>query len=180
VKRIQATVLIAVSLALVPLSMACARGAGGLTWGEQYFDGEFSNYDVQASTSGGFGYAVTRGGTRIGGFALAMHSDVPGSSFDAGFVGTITGQETRAGIFVAAANLWTGIGGIAGSSVIQGPATFAFFGEATVEVGISLFPGTTMSAYAGMQAVAPVLITGQLFDRVLYTPTFGIRVGWGG
>jgi hypothetical protein len=177
--RFRLTVIATLIATLIPFSTVSARGTGGLTWGEQYFDGQFANYNVQASASGAFGYGVTRSGTRVGGFALALHSDAPAAPFDAGFVGSITGQEIRASSFVAAVNLWTGIGAISSSPVSLYPATIALFSEATLEVGISVFPSVTVTAYAGMQAIAPVLVAQRMFDVILYTPTFGIRIGWG-
>ena len=111
-RRMRLIMSAAAILALFPLLPLGARGAGGLTWGEQYYDGQFANYDVQAASSGLFGYTVTRGGMRIGGFALALHADDPTAPFDAGFVGSITGQEMRTGALVAGVNLWAGIGGI--------------------------------------------------------------------
>ena len=178
-RRIRLIVSAAAILALFPLIPAGARGTGGLTWGEQYFDGQFSNYDIQAGASGLFGYTVTRGGTRVGGFALALHADDPATPFDAGFVGSITGQEIRTGGLVAGVSLWTGIGGITANPLSLSPASFALFGEATLDVGVTTFPGATLTVYAGMQAIAPVLPVLRAFDTVLYTPTFGVRLAWG-
>ena len=176
--RILKIAAVAAALVVLPLSTAFARGAGGFTWGEQYFDAQFSTYDLSMSTSGVFGYSVSYGGQRIGGFAVAVHSDVGMPSLDGGFIGAITGQEIRTGPFMAAVNLWTGIGGMLGPGF---PLTdsLALVGELSLEIGIRIFPGTIASGYVGMQAVTNLPGSAPLFSSVAYTPVIGMRLAWG-
>ena len=70
------TIILAAILTLLPLSMACAGGAGGLTWGQQYFDSQLSNADSQGTFSGAYGYGVTRHGQRIGGLGADLFDGI--------------------------------------------------------------------------------------------------------
>jgi hypothetical protein len=176
--RILRIAAVAAALVVLPLSTAFARGAGGFTWGEQYFDAQFSNYDLQMSTTGVFGYGVSYGGQRIGGFAMAVHSDGVMPSLDGGFIGAITGQEIRMGPFMAAVNLWTGIGGLLGPGFPL-DSSLALVGELSLEIGIRIFPGTMLSGYVAMQAVTNAPVSAPLFSSVAYTPVFGMRLAWG-
>jgi hypothetical protein len=176
--RIMRIAAVAAVLVVLPLSTAFARGAGGFTWGEQYFDVQLSSYDLSMTTTGVFGYSVSYGGQRVGGFAMAVHSDAGGPALDGGFIGAITGQEIRTGPFVMAVNAWTGIGGM------QGPGfpftdSFALVGELSLEVGFLIFPGMTASGYVGMQAITNLPVSEPLFTRVAYTPVMGMRLVWG-
>ena len=171
---------IALALAFLPFSLARAEDTGGLTWGGQYFDADFSNYDLQTTYSGIYGYHVTHDGQRAGGFALGLRSRSPDQSFEGGMIGAIAGQEMRAGLFLAATNLWTGIGGISTNPVLGTKGGFALFGELDLEIGVRLFPGMRAVAYGGMQAIAPLAREQQLFSSVLYTPVYGVRIAWGG
>jgi hypothetical protein len=167
----------AITLALVvlPLAGAFARGAGGFTWGQQYFDAELSNADLGASTTGVFGYNVTWGGQRYGGFAMAMHAD----AFDGGFVGAIAGQEFRMGPFMTAVTLWTGFGGTNVTPLYSLPGTFALFGELNFEAGFGFLPGVMFTGYAGMQVLAAVLPDQGIISNAIYTPVLGVRIAWG-
>jgi len=171
---------IVLALALLPLSIAIAEDAGGFTWGEQYFDADFSNYNLQTTYSGLYGYHVTRDGQRTGGFALGLRSQYSTQSFEGGMLGAIAGQEMRAGPFLAATNLWAGIGGINANPVLGTKGGFAVFGELSVELGVRLFPGFHAAAYGGMQAIAPLGREQQLLGSILYTPVYGLRIAWGG
>jgi hypothetical protein len=172
-------IILAAALSALPLSMACAGGAGGLTWGQQYFDSPLSNYDFQGTFSGAYGYGVTRQGQRIGGFAIAVRSAAPEGAFDGGFAGLITGQEIHAGPFLMAVTLWTGIGGLS----VKDPAlpaggSLALFGELDLELGLGFISWMELTGYAGMQAVVRVA-DGGFFSGAMYTPVLGIRVSWG-
>jgi hypothetical protein len=167
----------ALSLALVvlPLAGAFARGAGGFTWGQQYFDPGLSNADLGASTTGVFGYNVTWGGQRYGGFAMAIHAD----ALDGGFVGAIAGQEFRMGPFTTAMTLWTGFGGTNVTPLYTLPGTFALFGELSFEAGFGFLPGVMVTGYAGMQVMAAVLPDQAIISNAVYTPVLGVRIAWG-
>ena len=172
-------VVLALALAVLPLAGAFARGAGGFTWGEQYFMTPYSNADLGARTTGVYGYSISRGGQRYGGFAMAIHSDEVVPTLDGGFVGAIAGQEMRMGSLMAAVNLWTGFGGTNMHPLYDVPGSFALFAELSVEVGLAFFPGVMLTGYAGLQAMAPILADQGIFDTVLYTPVLGFRVAWG-
>jgi hypothetical protein len=168
-------VVVAAALALLPLSASFARGAGGVTWGQQYFDSQLASNDLQATMNGVFGYSTSRGGQRIGGFAMAVH----GPFVDGGFVGAIAGQEMRTGIFSAGMNLWTGFGGLSASPVTLAGGSFALFGELDLELGFGFIPGVQLTGYAGMQAMMGIPAGRPSFEDVMYTPVFGLRIAWG-
>jgi hypothetical protein len=171
--------VLAAAFAVLPLSMAAAGGAGGFTWGQQVFDSQLSNYDVQGSYSGVYGYGVTRRGQRIGGFAMAVNSSSPNGTLEGGFAGIITGQEMRAGPFIAAVNLWMGFGGLNATPALPTESSFALFGELDLELGLGFISWMELTGYAGMQAVTSVAGGRPLFSSVMYTPVFGVRVAWG-
>jgi hypothetical protein len=171
--------VLAAAFAVLPLSMAAAGGAGGFTWGQQIFDSQLSNYDVQGNYSGAYGYGVTRHGQRIGGFAMAVHSSSPNEALDGGFAGIITGQEMHAGPFIAAVNLWIGFGGLSATPAVPTGGSFALFGELDLELGLGFISWMELTGYAGMQAVTSVAGGRSLFSSVMYTPVLGVRVAWG-
>jgi hypothetical protein len=173
--------IIAVGVALVVLPFSMAFAAGGVSWGEQYLLPEYpelANYDTQARFTALYGYSVARGGMRSGGFVLGVHSSDEQPVLEGGFIGGISGQELKAGPFVFAANLWTGIGGVRRSPCSQ-DGTFALFGQLDLELGFSLVPGMRVVGYGGMQAVADILAWQPLSTAVYYTPVAGIRLAWG-
>jgi hypothetical protein len=172
-------IILAAALAILPLSMACAGGAGGLTWGQQFFDSRLSNYDFQGTWSGAYGYGVTHHGQRIGGFAMAVRSSAPNGALDGGFAGLITGQEMHAGPFLMAINLWTGLGGLSADPALPSGSSFALFGELDLELGLGFISWMEVTGYAGMQAISRVSGGRPLFSNVMYTPVLGVRVAWG-
>lgn len=171
--------ILVAALAVLPLSMACAGGAGGLTWGQQYFDSQLSNYDFQGTWSGAYGYGVTRRGQRIGGFAMAVRSSALNEAFEGGFAGLITGQEMHAGPFLMAINLWTGLGGLTADPALPAGRSLALFGELNLELGLGFISWMEVTGYAGMQAITRVSGGRPLFSNVMYTPVLGVRVAWG-
>ena len=171
-------IVLAVALTVLPLSMACAGGAGGLTWGQQYFDSQLSNHDFQSTFSGGYGYSVTRHGQRIGGFGLAVTS-LPNGSLDGGFGGLILGQEVHTGPFLLAVNLWTGFGGLSADPALLTAGSLALFEELDLEMGLGFISWMEVTAYAGMQAITRVGAGHALFSGAMYTPVLGVRVAWG-
>ena len=171
-------VALALALAVLPLAGAFARGAGGFTWGEQYFDTALSNADLNARTTGVYGYTVTWGGQRYGGFAMTIHSDTTVPVLEGGFIGAIAGQEMRTGPFMTAVTLWSGIGAI-NTPVYQRPGSFALIGELSLEVGLAFLPGVMVTGYAGMQAMVAVVPDQAILTDAMYTPVLGVRVAWG-
>ncbi len=177
--KVRRIVALALALAMLPLAGAFARGGGGVTWGQQYSMGSLSNVDLGVQTTGVYGYSVSRGGQRFGGFALAVHSDATLPGVDGGFVGAIAGQETRIGSLLTAVNLWTGCGAANVAANARVPDTFALFAELTVEAGLAFLPGLIVTGYAGMQVMAPVLPDLGIIDAAVYSPVLGVRVAWG-
>ena len=172
-------IVLAAALCVLPLSTACAGGAGGLTWGQQFVDSQLSNSDFQGTFSGGYGYGVTSHGQRIGGFGLAVRSSASSGSLDGGFGGLILGQEAHAGPFLLAINLWTGFGGLRGDPSLPAGGSLALFEELDFELGLGFIPWMEVTGYAGMQAIARVGAGRPLFSGVMYTPVLGVRVAWG-
>jgi hypothetical protein len=173
--RFRKIVAVALALAVLPLAGASARGAGGFTWGQQYFDAALSNVDLGAITTGVYGYNVTWGGQRYGGFAMALHAD----RMNGGFVGAIAGQEFRTGPFMTAMTLWSGFGGTDVTPLYSFPGTFALFGELSFEAGFGFLPGVMVTGYAGMQVIAAVLPDQGIISNAIYTPVIGVRIAWG-
>jgi hypothetical protein len=142
----------------------------------------------------GFGYGVTRGGWKIGGFGTFFYTNalsLPVAALDGtltgaigGFGGIISGGQGRVGPFVLSLNLRLGAGGMGVSylwetgaprAITVGGGTFALFGSVDAELGVIIFPAMLVSAYAGVQALVslPVVVV------PLAVPTVGIRVTWG-
>jgi hypothetical protein len=172
---------LAVLLALLAAAPAAAGGAGGVLHGEQRFDPQFANFDLGTQYVGGYGYGVSASGQRMGGFGLAFFSEPDSGRFSGGVGGVMSGQEFRLGPFEVAANLWTGVGGVAKHTVLGQPdGWFVLFGQADVEVGLAILPWWQISSYAGVQLMAN-LAPGEPFEGLLvYTPVVGVRVAWGG
>jgi hypothetical protein len=177
--RFKKVVVVAFALLAIPLVGAFARGAGGFTWGEQYFDQSLSNFNIQTTYNGVYGYSITWGGQRYGGFAIVAHSDATAPIFNAGFVGGIAGQEMRIGPFLVAINAWTGFGGMTTNPLYQGAGAFALFGELNLEAGFGFLPGIMVTGYAGIQAVAQVFPEESFVRNAIYTPVIGMRIAWG-
>ncbi len=172
-------VSLAAVLVVLPLSLGFAGGTGGFMWGGQLYNSELSNFDLRTSTTGVYGYRVTLGGQRIGGFALAMNSLGGEPGLEGGFVGFIAGQETPGGPLVGAVTLSTGFGGLAADSALHVDGSLALFGELDLEVGFRFLPGVVLAGYVGMQAISQVGPGRSPFENILYTPVLGLRFGWG-
>ena len=104
-----------------------------------------------------------------------------GSDFLVGGIGgVIVGQELRAGPFTIAANLWTGIGGVATSPRCPEGGYGVLFGELNLEAGIAVTRWMQVVAYGGMQAIANIAPgTRPGGDLFVYSPVAGIRLAWG-
>jgi len=173
-------ILLSAVLAAAPLSLSFAGGAGGVTWSDQRPVSGLYSASVPTSTVGGFGYGVSRGGTRTGGFGFALYSAPGGDSLSGGVGGFIVGQEGHAGPFTAAVNLWTGLGGV--SQAIGGVDTSALvlFGEANLELGMAVTPWMQLVLYGGLQGLADVSPGRGIGSQILtYAPVIGMRLAWG-
>jgi hypothetical protein len=174
-------IVVLISLALtLPLVSAFSAGAGGVTWSDQRRVEGFSNATLSISEVGGFGYGVSSGGQRTGGFGYAMYSPEGTSSLAGGVGGVILGQEGHAGPLTFAVNLWTGLGGV--SAQFSGAQTglAILFGEANFELGIAVTPWMQLSAYLGMQGLADISPHSGIGTRLAtYSPVVGMRLSWG-
>jgi hypothetical protein len=164
--------------ALVILPLATAVAEGGFSWGEQYFVPELASYNLSSQYTSVFGYGVTRGGQRMGGFVLGVHSPDGGGQISGGVVGSILGQEMRDGPVMLAASLWTGIGSVR-TAALSEQGDISLFGELSLEAGFTVPRWMQIVAYGGMQVVANVG-NGAPFDEVpFFTPVLGLRLVWG-
>jgi hypothetical protein len=173
--RRKTTILLALIMAVMPLSLAFAGGAGGVLFGIQQFDPQFASFDAQARYVGGFGYGVSRSGLRTGGFGMAFYSDSQFGDFSGGVGGLINGQELRFGPFTAAVDILTGVGGLS----MNEQGYFVVFGEIDVELGVAVSPWMQVTAYGGMQGMANVAPGRPFMDALWYTPVLGVRLAWG-
>jgi hypothetical protein len=172
-------VLIAAAFVLLPLAAAGAKGAGGLTWGQEVLDPTLSSANLSSTVAGAYGYGVNYAGRRTGGFALAIRSDSASPTVEGGFVGGIAGQEFRQYPLLMAVNLWAGVGGLTAGRGVPPEGSFAVFGELTAEIGFTAIPGMLVTGYAGMQAMSAVSSSETFFSRAMYCPVVGVRVAWG-
>jgi hypothetical protein len=171
--------VIAAVIAALPLASAAARGAGGLTWGQEILDPELSSASLDSRVVGAYGYEVDWAGRRSGGFALAIYSDSTSPAVEGGFLGGIAGQEFRQAPLVMAINLWAGIGGLSAGRGVPAGGSLAVFGEISAEVGFTGIPGMLVTGYAGLQAMSAVSSSETFFSRVMYCPVVGLRLAWG-
>lgn len=164
----------AMLFAVVPAALAAAAGAGGVGFGYQYYDPQLSSANLNLAYITGYGYGTDWEGNRIGGFGTSFISSTGDGAGGVG--GVIIGHEWRGGPLIAALTLWTGVGGAG----ISDRGCMLVFGEADFELGIRVIPWMEIVAYAGYQAWGN-LIPGPAFSIVsIYTPVFGVRIGWGG
>jgi hypothetical protein len=170
---------IAALLALAPLAAGFARGAGGFTWGQQYWNDQMSTSNLQTAATGVYGYTTNHGGQRLGGFVMGYRSAMTTPELNGGFIGSIVGQEAATGPFVTAATLWTGIGGLTRDPVLGTPGVLALFGEADLELGLRSIPGIMLTGYAGVQVVTCMNTVQIPFSSAYFTPVLGVRLAWG-
>jgi hypothetical protein len=142
-----------------------------------------------------FGYGVTRGGWKIGGFGiafyatnldLALYSDDLNVTGAAGGVGgVISGGAGRWGPFAYSLNVRLGAGGLAINADWNDPryssshfvsGAFAMYGAIDAEVGLVLVPAMLVSGYVSLEALAVPTPT-TLVAAVV--PTVGVRITWG-
>jgi len=147
---------------------------------------------------GGFGYGIDRHGWKIGGFGKAIFMGGPSlplsmrnaqvvvNSVAGGIGGLISGGHGRIGPLDLSINCRLGVGGLAVSGWIsrQGFAPYlsnigivALYGAADMEVGVHFFPAMMISAFAGIESLAPIAYGADLV--IVPTPTMGIRLTWG-
>ncbi|HVO38359.1 MAG TPA: hypothetical protein VMV03_04945 [Spirochaetia bacterium] len=173
-------VILSAALAAAPLSLAFAGGAGGVTWSNQHAVFGLPTSTLSVSSVGGFGYGVSPGGTRTGGFGFALYSVPGGDSLSGGVGGFIVGQEGHAGPFTAAVNLWTGLGGVSATMAGVETGALVLFGEANVELGAAVTPWMQLVLYGGVQGLADVSPGHGIGSQILsYAPVIGMRLAWG-
>lgn len=163
-----------------PLSFAFAGGAGGVMWSDQRYVSGLASTTGQMSSVGGFGYGVSSGGQRTGGFGFALYSPAGTDSLAGGVGGIIVGQEAHAGPFMAAINLWTGLGGISAAPNGVETGYAVLFGEANLELGAAVTPWMQLVLYGGLQGFADISPGKGIGTEVLrYAPVIGMRLSWG-
>jgi hypothetical protein len=165
---------IIVLLVAIPAGMAIAGGVGGVGYGLQYYDPQYSSANEGFTYITGYGYRTGWDGSRFGGFGTALIS-VDGN--DAGGVGgVIVGHEWDAGPLLAALTLWAGVGGggFGDSGYMLG------FGQVDFELGVRLVPWMQVTVYAGFQGWGNLLPDYPFSQALFYSPVVGVRFGWGG
>ena len=143
-----------------------------------------------------FGYGVTRGGWKIGGFATGFYATglavaLPSDNLvisDAmgGFGGFISGGAGRFGPFAYSLNVRLGAGLMFAEGVWTMPVTYgsnSFNGGAFLicggvdgEIGLLVVPAMLVSAYISAQAV---MIPTYVSLVAAVVPTVGVRITWG-
>ena len=171
--------VIAALAAVLPLAGAGARDLGGITWGQEVLDSSLSDAGLGSRLLGAYGYEVNHAGQRAGAFALAVYSDDSPPVPQGGFLGCLVGQEFRQAGLLLAFNLWAGVGGLTAGRGVSSRGSVAAFGELSMEIGLTAFPGLLVTGYAGLQAMSAVSSREAFFSRVMYAPVLGVRVAWG-
>jgi hypothetical protein len=163
-------------LTVIATSTAWAYGGGGAFWGRTLPFGRWTNTDLTFDYSGGYGYGVTDGGHRIGGFGVGVTAE-DGTAVG-GFGGIMNGQQVRLGALTASLNTWLGVGGL---SLPSGAPLefFGYFAELSGELGLAVLPWLQVSAYLGMQAMGNLIPGDPIVDNSIYSPVSGIRLTWG-
>ena len=128
-----------------------------------------------------FGYGVTAGGWKIGGFGMFFYTD--GLSIPIPYLGRVdnasgwvagvlSGGQARLGPFRLSLNFRMG----AGMAFADWFPTAALYGSVDGEVGILFVPAMLLSAYTGIGVIAPFLYNGPVPMGAIIA---GIRITWG-
>ncbi len=143
--------------------------------------GSISLQSGSVAAFSGFGYGVTRGGWKIGGFGLFFYAnDISAYIPDVGTVtdamawygGLISGGQARLGPLRLSLNLRLG----AGMAFADFLPTASFYGSVDGEIGLLFVPAMLVSAYAGVGAIASVVG----LDLVPAASVIaGVRITWG-
>lgn len=199
--RLRFTVFI-VALLAAPC-VAQARGGGGV----EYFTNAgpdllgagvssglllpFGTETVQGLS--GFGYGITRGGWKIGGFGtffFTLPVSVPIAALGGtlqgamgGFGGIISGGHARWGPGTFALNMRLGVGGIgvqyewlsSGAARTITDGSVVLYAAAEAEIGLVVVPAMMISVHGGMDA----LVTLSYVVVPVAVPTMGVRITWG-
>jgi hypothetical protein len=191
------------ALLLVP-SVTFARGGGGFEYfinmgsdvlgGVPLPAGLMTDY-VSGTVMGlsGYGYGITRGGWKVGGFGTFFYTAPISESLPAydmtvtdaigGIGGVISGGYGRLGPFTFALNTRLGVGGMGVEMIWPSDeydwtywsGAVLLYGSADLEVGMIFVPAMMVSAYAGVQAI----VTVSYVMVPVVVPTMGIRITWG-
>ncbi len=171
-------------------SLAFAYGGGGIEYlanvGPDLLPSLSSSSLVplpSGSVSGisAFGYGVTPGGWKIGGFGLLFYTnDLPVTVPELGRVdsalgwygGVLSGGQARLGPFRFSLNLRLG----AGMAFADWMPTASLYGSIDGEVGVLFVPAMLISFYTGVSAIAPFLYNGPVPMGAVVA---GVRITWG-
>ena len=196
-------VLVLVAIAVAPVA-SFANGGGGVEYftnaGSDLLESALFHGNVIDMPTGSvtalsaYGFGLTRGGWKIGGFATGFFTQdfalaIPEGGMivnraAGGFGGVISGGEGRFGPIGFAVNTRLGAGGLAVmGSWTNGPqpspmmaGVFSLFGSVDAELGIIVVPAMFVSVYAGIDAVVPI---SPFVVALLAVPAFGARITWG-
>ena len=151
-------------------------GAGGFFVGQYVTSFAGFESDTEAGfLQGGLGYGVGRNGAKIGGWGLALWGGEDQSDFLGGFGGTVHGYERDLGPIHLGV---TGLVGVGYANLPTVSSPLAFFGEATLEVGIAVTNWFMVQGYGGGQLIANIL-SGMPFSERNFSWTYGVRILWG-
>ena len=195
--------LVLAALLCVP-GLAFAGGGGGIEYITNIGPDVLAlpglpRYFLDSPTTGtvigasGFGYGITRGGWKIGGFGTFFAAgpfdfEVPYASMvyhgaTGAFGGVLSGGFGRVGPFALSLELRLGAGGfvVSGTSTWDGDpmpslgGSFAAFGSLDAELGLVVVPAMMLSVYAGVSGFVslPYLVIPAA------APTMGVRITWG-
>jgi len=163
---------------LIAAASLWAEGGGGVFWGRQRYHSEFANRDIAFCYSGGYGYGVKSGGTRVGGFGMGIHDESNAADLTGGVGGIITGQQAALGPIMLSMNALLGVGGIR-ADFGQPASYFAYFGELDAELGVRVVEWMQISLYGGMTLFGNLAPGDPVTDSVVYSPVVGMRLTWG-
>ena len=164
-------------LLVVCAALATAYGGGGYFTGHYFPVRDFTNTEIEAEVSGGYGYGVSHDGSRYGGFGMVIQSSAHPDGVIGAFGGVITGHQFRGWPFTLSANLWTGVGYV-NPAYVAGSEGVGFLAEVNVEAGMRILPWFQLGLYAGLQVIGGFDLP-SILDTALYTPVVGARFSWG-
>jgi hypothetical protein len=202
-KRAAKLLLMLVALSSAPI-VSFANGGGGVEYftnagsdllGPSFFSGGLVDLTTGSITSlSAFGYGVTHGGWKIGGFGTGFYAknlslvipegDMTVNRSAGAFGGVISGGAGRLGLIGYSVNTRLGAGGLAVEGIWTGgsglsPMTagvFSLYASVDAEAGIILVPAMLVSVYVSIDAIVPIA---PYFIAFLAVPTLGARISWG-
>jgi hypothetical protein len=195
-KQLLSTCALAAALACSPV-LAYAGGGGGIEYLTNLGSDVLAKIPIPGSALldvptgsitgfSAFGYGITWGGWKIGGFATGLYTgplSIPVPSLGGnvtgmagGFGGVISGGHARLGPFSLSLNVRLGAGGLGVQYAQTTTGVFSLYGALDAEIGLVFVPAMMISAFAGVHALVPMSYAG-IFPFA--APAAGIRITWG-